>query len=808
MHYARVILDFPALKLFDYIIPPEFKKFATPGTLVLVSVERRLTTGLIFEITEKSDFKSDKIKPIVKVFSDFKFISNSQLKLIRWISDYYVCGYGEAARLLYPNGIAVKSYQWIQLSVNSEKIILPKGSNQRKILKLLNSSPMTFSALTKKMGAKNIRNSLASLEKSGHIKTERRLHSPKVKPKLESVFNLSAIVDTKLTNKQKIVVELLNNGPLNKREIINKTGVSDSVLSALVKKEIIQVEKKEVYRNYSQHYEVPHPVIRLNPFQLRAVSAINSSLDKGIFKVFLIHGITGSGKTQVYIEVIKQVLLKGKGIICLIPEISLTPQTVARFQNNFGKKIAVLHSRLSNGERFDMWRQVGSGEIKVVVGARSALFAPVKDLGLIIIDEEHEHTYKQSESRPLYHARSVASVRARSLKIPVVLGSATPSIETFYNAQIEKYELLSLPSRAAGHMQIPNISVIDLRKTSNMGSSDNIISDLLLDKIENRLYAGEQILLLQNRRGYSTFIECTVCGHVEQCAHCAVSLSLHATDNTLRCHFCGYTKSVTRICNSCGSDKLDRKGIGTQKVEKILEKKFPEAVIERMDYDTTSGKKGHEKILTRFEKREIDILVGTQMIAKGLDFPNVTLVGVILADVGFYLPDFRSSEKMFQLLTQVSGRSGRGKIPGEVVIQTYNPDHPIIDFVKHQDFQNYYVKELNDRKALNYPPFMWLALIRVESSIEKDCPQILEQIKSFIQLETKASEIDILGPAPSAFSKIKDLFRWQLLIKVDQDTDKNAANIIEVLRKLFHNKKSIVPDRARLVIDIDPHMVL
>lgn len=808
MRYARVILDFPAIKFFDYRIPSHLDSAVNPGVFVLVPVANRITTGLVYELTKQTSYSPDKIKDVKEVFKEYQFIDKTSLKIIRWISDYYICGYGEAARLLYPNGIAIKSYLWLEMNPNALQLNSPGGKRQNQILEVLKNKPTTYSDLLKKLNSKNLYSTLNTLEKQGYIVTHRKIHQPKVQPKYEILIKLSCSTDVKLTTKQEKIVDLLKNGVMTRVDILNLTGFSSSVIDSLIKKDIVSKEKQQVWRGYSNQYQLPDSIIRLNPSQKTAISAIVSAFDKEIFSIFLLFGVTGSGKTQVYIEAMKHVLTKGKGVICLIPEISLTPQTVARLHLNFGNKVAVLHSRLGEGERFDMWRRVGNGEINIVVGARSALYAPVKNPGLIIIDEEHEHTYKQNESRPLYHARSVATMRAREYSIPLVLGSATPSIESFYNSQIGKYELLKLPNRALKEMQMPNINIIDLRKTRNMGKYDSILSELLLEKIETRLYAGEQVLLLQNRRGYSAFLECTACGHVVLCDHCAVSMSYHIKDDVLRCHFCGSTKSVSNKCSKCDADKIDKRGVGTQQVEELLRQRFPDASIQRMDYDTTSGKSGHEKILSRYASGEIDILVGTQMIAKGLDFPNVTLVGVILADVGIFLPDFRSSERTFHLLTQVSGRSGRGKIPGEVVIQTYNPDHPIIEFVKNQDYMGFYTKEIRDREALGYPPFKWMALIRIESPEENICLGVLKNIMEILAKEFDTRHIDFLGPAPCAFSKIKDQFRWQIILKVNLELDSKANKTRNMLRTLFHNKNSFLPDQVRMVIDIDPHWVL
>jgi len=808
MRFARVIVGLPLIKLFDYSIPENIVSIIKPGSIVLVPFSNRMLTGMVLDMADVSEEPLERIKPIAKLFEEFSFINKKQVQLIQWISDFYICGYGESARLLYPNGIEIKSYRWISLVSDPKNISCRKGSKKDKIIQLLRQQPLTFSDLTKRVNGSGISQVLKELQEANVIDIERKLHQPKVKPKVEIVYSLDNSKGMKVTDKQKSVLNFLKLGPAPFSTIEFHTKISRGVVETLVKKGLLQKKDREIFRNYQNHYIESDKKIILNPHQKRAISAVVSEIDKRKFKTFLLHGITGSGKTQVYIEVIRHVFEKGRGVICLIPEISLTPQTVARFRLNFGDKIAVLHSRLSDGERFDMWRRVGSGEINLVVGARSALFAPVQKLGLIIIDEEHEHTYKQNEGKPLYHARSAAAVRSKALSIPLLLGSATPSIESYYNSVEGKYEILSLPVRAAEDMHLPNVSIIDLRKTKNVGSADHVFSNLLLEKIENRLYAGEQVLLLQNRRGFSAFLQCTECGFVVECPHCSVSLAYHRKGNTLRCHYCDYEKPIPKSCPSCNSDSIANKGTGTQKVELFLNEIFPKARIERMDYDTTGKKQSHDKILKRLADHEIDILVGTQMIAKGLDFPLVTLVGVILADVGLYLPDFRASERSFHLLTQVAGRSGRGEIPGEVVIQTYNPDHQILKLVQEQNYNGFFRKEIRDRKALGYPPFKFLALIRIESKNEQDCIHSLNIVKSLIMEHGFSQSMEILGPAPAAFHKLKDYFRWQLLIKIDLKKDIKAVHIRSLLRLIYQQKEKLLKKNAKLTIDIDPHWLL
>lgn len=556
----------------------------------------------------------------------------------------------------------------------------------------------------------------------------------------------------------------------------------------------LSFEEVESYRDPFANHDFPKTLPwQLNTEQQQAVSRILSAEAQGEATTFLLEGITGSGKTEVYLQSIAEILNKGKTAMMLVPEIALTPQMVQRFKSRFGKAVAVLHSGLSQGEKYDEWRKIERGEAQVVVGARSAVFAPLQKIGLIIIDEEHEATYKQ-EDTPRYHARDLAIWRSQYHHCPVILGSATPSLESRARAQKKRYELLYLTQRAHENAQLPSVTIVDL-KEEYAQKNTSTFSRLLQEKISNRLQQKEQIVLLLNRRGYSSFMMCRDCGYVLPCPNCDISLTLHMDVKKMRCHYCGHQENIPKKCPDCQGEKIRYYGTGTQKVEEELQARFPSARILRMDVDTTRKKGAHEKILKAFEEQEADILLGTQMIAKGLDYPNITLVGVLNADTALNLPDFRSSERTFQLLTQVSGRAGRGAKPGEVIVQTFNPEHHSIVLAQAQDYEAFYQQEMILRHQSGYPPFYFTVKITVshpaEQVVAKKSYQIAEQLKNGLSPESR-----ILGPTPSGIARIKNRYYYQIILKY-----KHEVHLHRMLREILETSQS--EQRKNLYVSID-----
>ena len=586
-------------------------------------------------------------------------------------------------------------------------------------------------------------------------------------------YNSQKEILNKLLNEKKVLITSLSSG-----------------IKTLEKKGLIKIIEEEVYR-YNIIKDNDFKKVSLNSDQERVVEKIISNLN--ISKTFLLYGITGSGKTEVYLEVIDNVLKEGKNAIMLVPEISLTPQIVQRFVNRFGNNIAILHSGLSDSEKYDEYRKIKEGLVKIVIGARSAIFAPFDNIGAIIIDEEHTPTYKQDETSPRYDAKDVAIWRSKYHKCPLILGSATPSLESFARAGNHVFELLTLTRRPAGSV-LPEVHIVDMKEEVKRGNF--VFSKLMTDKINEKLGKNEQIILLLNRRGYSSMITCSDCGYVEKCPKCDISLTYHKTSNTLRCHYCGFYKKKTDKCSSCGSSNIKDYGMGTQKLEEELKQKFPSANIIRMDMDTTSKKGAHEQIIKDFGRHKYDILVGTQMIAKGLDFPNVSLVGVLNADMSLAIPDFRSAERTFQLLSQVSGRAGRGDIQGEVIIQTYNNNHYSIVFAKNHDYLSFYKEEMKIRKSLSYPPYYYITLVNISCKDYELGFAHADKIGKYLRDNLEKTTI-ILGPTMANMFKINNVFHYQCIIKYQRD-DK----LSKVLKEIDDIYK--IESKVNVSINVDP----
>ncbi len=599
---------------------------------------------------------------------------------------------------------------------------------------------------------------------------------------LSSQFN-----ENKISSKQQeVIINLIKQQKKVLKSECNK--ISISAVNTLLKNNLIIEEKKEIYRLHEDVVPIQNNII-LTKEQKKVVGEIEENLNT--FTPFLLHGITGSGKTEVYMNVIKSVLKLNKEAIVLVPEISLTPQMVNNFKNRFGNNIAIIHSRLSIGEKYDEWRKIERKEVSIAIGARSAIFAPFTNLGIIIVDEEHSTTYKQ-ESTPKYSAIDIAIRRAKTHQCPLVLGSATPSIESYTRAQLNIYKLLQLQKRI--NNKIPNIKLIDMRKQIKKGY--NILSKDLIDKINETLNRNEQIIIFLNRRGYSTVITCHDCGNSIKCPNCDIPLTYHKAVNDMKCHYCNYTIKKPHKCILCGSKNISQYGLGTQQLEEEIVRMFPSSKVIRMDVDTTIRKGSHEQIINDFKKEKYNILVGTQMISKGLDFEKVTLVGVLNGDASLNIPDFRSAERTFQLLNQVSGRAGRSKYPGTVIIQAFNQDHYSIKTAINNDYLGFYNKEMSIRKQLGYPPFYNLTLIKISGKDYSNVSETATKIFNYLKIKSN-KQITILGPSPSNMPKINNVYYWQIVVKY-KDTNKLKPILIDILQFYKSNNKVYVD------IDINP----
>ena len=831
---ADVALPVPLGQSFTYIIPPEFAPVIQTGSRVLVPFGRKRLTGIVVGLPSTTTVQS--LKPVLDVLDIAPVVSAELLRLGRWIADYYVAPLGEVLKAFLPQGISVENKVTVSLKLPLDQAAVAhfdtSAPQRAKVIKVLRAGKdFSIEQLRKRAEVKGIYPILMDLLKAGLIEITDRVPTGRSRPRIEKFVlkkNDAGTLVLRGETQQRLLIRVrqLTGEPYSLRLLLKEAGASHSSLKKLLEIGAIEIVEREVARKIE--FETDPGVSQISSLQLtkdqvRVLREINASIRSGIHKTYLLHGITGSGKTQVYIEAIREVLEAGKTAIVLVPEISLTPQIVRRFRMHFGEAVAVMHSRMSDGERYDAWRFCREGKYKIVIGPRSAIFAPLENLGLIVVDEEHEASYKQFETTPRYNARDVAVVRGQQTNTVVVLGSATPSIESYYNAQSGKYALLELPERIDDAV-LPSISLVNMadehkrryaamkveaakigRKAFEGGFHS--ISLLLEQKIHDRLQKKEGIILLQNRRGFAPFIECVECGNVERCDRCDVTLTYHLVKKHLRCHYCGFVKPVPRVCAKCGSSGLKLQGFGTQRVEQDVARIFPEARVLRMDLDTTTRKGAHDKLLQQFARGEADILLGTQMVAKGLDFPRVTLVGVISADTQMLLPDFRSAERTFQLLTQVAGRAGRSSLRGEVIIQSYQTEHYGLKHVLDHNYRAFYEEELQYRKSALYVPFARLILVELRGSGEKKVEATAEEFYRRFRRSSPATVL--LGPAPAVISKIKDNYRWHIIIKAVKANDPNSALVRRAVTRVVHElSSSSVYAGVRITVDVDPQGIL
>ncbi|HVN48620.1 MAG TPA: primosomal protein N' [Bacteroidota bacterium] len=836
--FADIALPVPVDHTFTYFVPPELQPLALPGMRVLVPFGRKYLTGVIVGLPETSNVKG--LKPIRDILDSTPSFSAEMLALAKWIADYYLAPLGEVLRAATPQGFTQESKKFIQLTSNGVLAdlasIKKSAPKQFAVLQALaDGKALSLSHLQKKTSVRSIAALACELQLRGWVSLSEEIEKQKAKPKLEKIVSLTAVgislpAETRLTEKleavrQQLLAECAEiSSAVELRTFLNRTHTSLSSLKTLEKKGLVKFGAREIFRISEYDAAEPPPKITLNPHQQLALEKLTEALNRKNFRAFLLYGITGSGKTQVYIEAIRHTLAMKKTAIVLVPEISLTPQTVRRFKAHFGNNVAVMHSQMSIGERFDAWRMARDKKVHIVIGPRSAIFAPLENIGLIVVDEEHEGSYKQYDSTPRYHARDVAVVRASQNHAVVLLGSATPSVESYFNAHNGKYTLLELPERI-DTAKLPFIEIVDMakeRKQVYENTKEEVklsgkefpkhlppssLSKLLRMHMEERLARKEGIILLQNRRGFSHVMECYECGHVERCDNCEVSLTYHATKKHLRCHYCGFVKKPPTICPQCGNTEMRLYAFGTQQVQEELQQMFPKAAILRMDRDTTSHRGAHHRILQQFENGEADILLGTQMVAKGLDFPRVTLVGVISADTQMLLPDFRASEGTFQLLTQVAGRAGRSTLAGEVVIQTLQPSHYSLKFAKTHDFLGFYREELEHRRELNYPPFSRIVLIEFSGMNESDVQHHAKKFSELLAQHNTQKRFLVLGPADAAIPKINNRFRKQLVIKDLKTLDPSASFLRGALQKAKTQYAASPLGKSqsiKLTIDIDP----
>ncbi len=785
MGYAEVSVNSPVAqrRAFSYTIPPGLG--IDIGQAVWVPFGNKLLQGIVLELSRYPSV--EETKEIAGVIEPRPLLSPSQVLLARWLSKHYLSPLFDAVALMLPPGFERKTLTFISCPSHQPDVSSLRPE-QRQVLDLVQKQgKISFKELEKALGKKRAQTTVSQLVGRGLVVRSYELEKVRVKPKQERYLSLSVMVDqarqeaTKLRQKgairQATLLEFLakQSQSVPWAEARRRSNCNKAVADALVSKGLITLQQIEVNREPISYQNItPSYPLTLSTAQKLAFESIKSDLRQRRENytspsIFLLHGVTGSGKTEVYLQALAEAVRLGKRGIVLVPEISLTPQTIERFASRFPGKVAVLHSKLSLGEQFDEWQRIRNGEFDVVIGSRSAVFAPQPDLGLIVIDEEHEWTYKQNDKSPRYHTRDVAIKLAELTGTVVILGSATPDVATFYHAQQGEYHLLQLPERVTPSegSPLPQVELVDLRQELKAGNR-SIFSRSLSQATAKAVANGEQVILFLNRRGGATFIQCRNCGFVLRCQRCEVPLTYHFTENTLVCHRCNYRTSVPQVCPHCLSRRIKFLGTGTQKLEQEASFAFSQARLLRWDSDVTRGKHSHQEILDKFRNHEADILIGTQMIAKGLDLPLVTLVGVINADTGLNLPDFRAGEKTFQLLSQVTGRAGRGILGGRAIIQTYSPEHYAIQAAAKQDYALFYDKEIAYRRQLHNPPFTRLASLVYSHTNDALCQREAERMKRLLIAErdsTGVANLSLIGPAPAFIHRLRGRFRWQLILR-------------------------------------------
>jgi len=800
--YCDVSLPVPLDTAFTYRLPETLRRRVHPGCRVLVPFGNRKLTGVV--LATHSHPPGVPAKDALRLLDEEPALDEALLNLGRWISNYYCAPLGETLRAMTPLASDVRHGKVYSLTPSGRDTArqLHLTSNEQEdpataILRMLDGRSLSASYLKQKVTRSA--DVLRSLEKKGFVQSE----------------DVAAERDPLRASAARLRIEFIERGteklPKQERELLaylelhpgqhNVATLEETIAKASVAARALARRKlaRLALEAVSSSAAPPRAPHTLNPHQQAAYDAIQTGLASRQFQAFLLEGVTGSGKTEIYLNAIEAALSLGRGALLLVPEIALTPAVAGQFHHRFGEKVAILHSAFQDAERAQEWRRIRAGQASVVVATRSGVFAPVQNLGLIIVDEEHDQSYKQQET-PRYHGRDVAVVRARDENAVIVLGSATPSLESRYNAERGKYTRLELPARIE-QRPMPAVTIIDMRREFLESRKQATFSRALLEAVTERLDNGEQTMLLLNRRGFSNIVACRACGERLQCVNCSVTLTYHRRDRRMLCHYCNYAIAVPDKCPQCTSEYLQFIGVGSERVEQELGAAFPRARIARLDRDTVSGKHDYETILAGFREQRFDILVGTQMIAKGHDIPNVTLVGIVNADVGLGLPDFRAAERTFQLLTQAAGRAGRGETPGIVLIQTINPDHYAIQCAAEQDYEKFYRKEIDFRRMLHYPPFGAMASIVVRSANEEDA---LTRSAALGRLLSPAPEgVRVMGPAPAPVLRVKSEYRYQVLLKTS--SRKRLSEMLADVRR-FATAEKWGP--ANLAIDVDPMTLL
>jgi primosomal protein N' (replication factor Y) len=808
-NYIEVAIALPVFHTFTYGVPEHLVPFVSVGKRVLVPFGQRTITGYVLGSNGPSDRRE--IKTIQDVLDERPIFPSSMIPFFRWISDYYMHPIGDVIKCALPGGLNYYDYVTIAITEKGEEALPEKSITplENKILSLLKQKPCSLRYLCKHLNTEIPNSLIQTMVHRGWVVTQRELKGGRTRPKMEryvSFLGSNISVDRLSAAKMKIMNAVKDEGEISVRKLKEMVPSAPGLIKSMADAGYISIFQKQVYRDPFGETITSDSAHILTNEQERVVLKVVRLLDKG-FSAFLLAGVTGSGKTEVYMQLAAEVIKRGNSVLVLVPEIALISQMERRFRARFGECVAVLHSGLSEGERYDQWNRIGRKEATIAIGARSAIFAPFSDVGIIIVDEEHDTSYKQ-ETRLRYNARDLAVVRAKLHGSLALLGSATPSIQSYHNVKINKFVEINLLNRIENR-PLPEITIVDLRESRDSRGIRKFLTPKLLSSITKTLNRGEQVLLFLNRRGFATFPVCSACGVAITCKNCDISLTLHQAANAYRCHYCNFSLSSTSNCLACGSSEIRQLGLGTEKVEAAIKAFSPDAVVARMDRDTTSRKGSVLKILKDLRNGSIDILIGTQMVAKGHDFPNITLVGIICADLSLSFPDFRAGERTFQLLAQVAGRAGRGDVPGKVILQTYNPDHFSILAAKDQDFKIFYNEEIGFRKSLNYPPFSRMIQLKISGKDREKVRQHAESIGGFCN-ELKADSrsvfktVEVLGPIEASLPRIAKRFRWQILLKA------LSAKLLHrfVHQLLFENTGILNNRHVTVVVDVDPYFMM
>lgn len=800
-YFVEVAIMLPVWGRFIYSVPEHLSGTNLVGSVVLVPFGRRKVSGIVLKILEKpaDGVSPEEIKPIDDLVPGMS-LDEDILRFMERAADYYFYPYGEALKYCLPPGATSSTLRSLVITEEGLRNI-NNSENSPEINRILELARLKKTIKSINSIKEIKRSHIMDLIKRGWIEIQSLARRSKAKPKVVRIVRLKKFpVDSIISKKEEQFFNFLKGHEEVSLSIIRREfPYIYRKLGNLIERGFLEVSEKEISRVPERELNGEiEEVKELNEYQKEAVDRISDSIEHKRHDVFLLFGVTGSGKTEVYLRAIEKALGFNRSAIYLVPEISLTPQQVLRLRKRFGEIVAVMHSAMSDGERFDEWRRMRVGKAKIVIGARSAIFAPLQNLGLIIVDEEHDPSFKQEE-KFRYNARDLALMRGRLNEIPVILGSATPSIESYYLAKTGRYHLLKLPERVKNR-EHPITEIVDMRKEEHP-----LVSERLKQGIIEAINKKEQVILFLNRRGFAPFVLCVDCGFRFMCPNCSVSLVYHSYNRTIRCHYCNYAIPLPEICPSCKGVKLRNFGFGTERVEKEIEGLISGARVLRLDRDTTGSKNSYTRAFMQMKAGEKNILLGTQMVTKGFHFPDVTLVGVLLAEQGLQFPDFRASERTFQLLTQVAGRAGRGEKKGRVIIQTYDPEQPAIESASRGDYELFYNNEIHYRQELNYPPFSSLAVIRINgrdsNKVSSQSRKIADLLLNIIQKNRIQSELKILGPAPAAIFRLKNLYRWLILLKSEK---------IELIHKVMHElfELSTLKKERGIILDIDPQTLI